>query len=279
MSEVVYSIPAGLPAEEHWRSVVLRAPCVELLVEGHEKLKGGSSQVVGYILTLPDEKAPSRFEIDSEMAKMELLPEGLFFDIHAAEDELAKLYLWRIILSKLRTFVVLRFGPKLPGQVRQVSAMGYAVKLPEECFAKKNHKVILKIMNYYFHDKTLQVPIEPIHGLFKTWVRGKGVSLQEFYRRDADKYVVVGEDGIPQSAVSLRDGLASSSEIERRGTGRDGLFKGMNECSVCRAFRICGGICNLSYNFGDCDGIKNVAEVLGKESKAMLSAIREIGVK
>ncbi|MHC1728255.1 MAG: hypothetical protein AB9866_19995 [Syntrophobacteraceae bacterium] len=276
MSDAVYNIPVGLPVEGHWKSVLLRAPRVGLLVEAYKGLKGGPSEVTGCILTLPAVEEHSRFDIDSDAAMVEALPDGLLFDIYAEDEDLPKLYLWRITLSRLRTFIILRFGPELYKQVKQVTGMGYAVKLPDDCFAKKNHKLMLKIMNYYFHDKKLQVPIEPVHTLFKTWVSGKGINLQEFYHRDTKKYIVIGDDGNPEKPPSSCDILSPPPEIKPYGRVRDDLFKGMNECSVCSAFRICGGACNLLHHSGDCSGIRDVADVLGREAEEMLRAVNEI---
>lgn len=276
LNKILCEIPVRLENDQNYHEIILRSSSPTSIAEGYLRFSSSSIDVKGVILEPPPSQEKSIFNLDSDLNKLETLPEKIIIEIHVDREEIPKLYVWRIFFRRFTTYIVIKSTKDLYKDVKRVTQMGYAVKLEADSFTKKHQKELLQVIDYYFHNPKLRVPIEPIHTFFKTWISGKGDDLAECFREHPDRYLYIAEDG--RKAISSRyasvglflDGNASCSEFKKYL-----LFKSMTECSICQAFRLCGGLSKTDFPLGDCDSLKLVTSVLQTELTDLSAAVSQ----
>jgi hypothetical protein len=272
MKYPIYNIPVGMELKEEWKQVVFRSLNPEELVNTYEKYKD-KLVIEGLEFSSPEVFDESRFNIESsKITQFESIPKELLIEIYINEKEISKLYLWRILLQCLNTVIVIEADNNLFTHVKKLTQMGYRVLISSKSFKGKD---ILKIIDYYFHTPQLRVPIEPIHGLFRTWVSGKGLDMPEFYRENPEKYFYVNDDG--KLTLSYRYAEANFFyENMQKINQKSNLFKYMSECSICNGFRICGGAAKREYPIGDCDFMNAISALFAQKVADISEDIKEL---
>ena len=268
-ARIINHVEAGRTLEAGWNAVILRSPDpAELLRAASEAAEKGV-ELFKLVLTAGKTNG-DRFDLASPLGGFRGLDRKIRLEIEPHDHEIERLYLWRPILLRFPTLIVLRKERALLKRVKQVTAMGYGVKIdPSVFFAGRFDRII----DHYFHTPQLRRPVEPVHTLFHTWLAGKGPDLWDLLDETPGGFTYRTEDGRRTLSPRWAEKGIDFSAAESLHLKWE-LFREREACRTCRAFRICGGIARSSNPAGTCAHIIALTEVFERVQRELAAEVQ-----
>jgi len=248
--EPVINVPAALCDSIGFGRVVIRSGNCGDIVEACKAL---GDRVIGVELE----------RLADDVSALSALPQGLSLTLNLRPSEAANVYTSSWLADRFSLAVLMDAEKGLLEGVKIVTSAQIPVVMNLDSLSDDSE--VISVLDYYLHDRHLQVPIEFFHSLFTAQIQGTNSSLADVYPESPEQHLYVDESGaITCSARLARAGKFFGSvnavpQIDQQSALykllinlKKSLFLSGSSCVSCEAFDLCTGYLRLIDTSFDC---------------------------
>jgi hypothetical protein len=248
--EPIINVPAALCDKVAFGPVVIRSRSCEDIVRAYKVL---GRRVVGVELE----------KLADDVSLLSALPQGLSLTLNLRPAEAANVYTSSWLSDRFSLAVLMDSEKGLLEGVKIVTSAQIPVVINLDSFSDDSE--LNSALDYYLHERHLQVPIEFFHSLFTAQIQGANSSLTDVYPESPEEHLYVDESGaITGSARLAGAGKFFGSVTEDPQIDKDSalykmlsnpkksLFLSGSSCASCEAFDVCAGYLRLVDTTFDC---------------------------
>jgi hypothetical protein len=262
--EIVAALPADLVPGTDFPAIMIRSSRIEALVETCTEAE---DRVVGIeLLGVPEDL--------SELAR---LPLGMPLTWHLPVSAAPQVYTHTWLLEHFDLAVLMSAGPGFFRAAKTVTCAGIPVIIGLD--TDSDCSELVSLLDFYLHDRYLQVPMEFFQTMFASRVSGVNVSLAEIYTERPDRMLYVDDRGNVTASSRLAQAgkffgcLSKELRIDEQSdlyrflqNPRKSLFLSGSPCAVCASFDLCEGYLRfVDPNFA-CEGFMPLFETIKREA-------------
>ena len=249
-NDPVVNVPAALCDDVDFGSVIIRSGSCGDIVRAHKAL---GDRIVGVELE----------KLSDDVSLLSALPQGISLTLKLRPVEAANVYTSSWLSDRFALAALMDVEKGLLEGVRIVTSAQIPVVINLDSLSDDSE--LISVLDYYLHDRHLQVPIEFFHSLFTARIQGKTVSLAEVYPENPEQHMYVYESGaIAGSSRLAKAGkffgsITADPQIDRESAPyktlinlKKSLFLSGSSCVSCEAFDVCAGYLRIVDTNFDC---------------------------
>ena len=202
-------------------------------------------------------------KLADDVSLLSALPQGLSITLNLRPAEAANVYTSSWLSDRFSLAVLMDVEKGLLEGVRIVTSAQIPVVINLDSLSDDSE--LISVLDYYLHERHLQVPIEFFHSLFTAQIQGAALSLADVYPESPERHLYVDESGaITGSARLARAGkffgsVTEDPQIDRESAlykllinPKKSLFLSGSSCASCEAFDVCAGYLRIVDTSFDC---------------------------
>jgi len=248
--EPVVNVPAALCDKVGFGHVVIRSASCEDIVRAY---KASDDRVIGVELE----------SLAGNVSVLSALPQGLSLTLRLRPAEAANVYTSSWLSDRFALAALMDVEKGLLEGVKLVTSAQIPVVMNLDSLSDDSE--LISVLDYYLHERHLQVPIEFFHSLFTAQIQGAALSLADVYPESPEQNLYVDESGaITGSSRLAKAGMffgsvtadpqidQESSLYKRLINLKKDLFLSGSSCASCEAFDVCAGYLRVVDTTFDC---------------------------
>ncbi len=275
MNQPVINVPARLCDSVDFDNIVFRSGSCEDIVKAYNLV---GDRAVGVELE----------SLGGDISLLSALPQGLSLTLKLSPTEAANVYTNAWLADRFSLAVLMEADKGLLQAVKIVTSAHIPVVINLDSLHDDSE--IGSVLDYYFHDRHLQAPIEFFHSLFLAQMRGTSSSLADVYPESPRQHLYVDESGaITTSSRLARAGkfigaVRDDPQIETESdlykmlmNTRKNLVLSGSSCMSCEAFDVCAGYLRLIDMSFDCTSWLQIFMEIKSRAKEIIQDLANEG--
>lgn len=248
--EPIINVPAALCDKVGFKRVVIRSGNCDDIVRAYKAL---GPRVVGVELE----------KLADDVSLLSALPQGLSLTLRLRPTEAVNVYTSSWLSDRFSLAVLMDLEKGLLEAVKIVTSAQIPVVINLDSLSDDSE--LISVLDYYLHERHLQVPIEFFHSLFTALIQGENSSLADVYSESPDRHLYVDESGATTGSARLaRAGkffgsITADPLIDKESdlykmliNLKKNLFLSGSSCVSCEAFDVCAGYLRVIDTSFDC---------------------------
>ena len=251
--EPVINAPAALCDKVGFGPVVIRSESCDDIVRAYKAL---GARVVGVELE----------NLPGDVSLLSALPQGLSLTLKLRPAEAVNVYTSSWLSDRFALAALMDVEKGLLEGVRIVTSAQIPVVMNLDSLSDDSG--LISVLDYYLHERHLQVPIEFFHSLFTARIQGAALSLADVYSESPEQHLYVDESGAITGSSRLAQAgkffgsVTADPQIDRESALyktlinlKKSLFLSGSSCVSCEAFDVCEGYLRIIDTSFDCDAV------------------------
>jgi hypothetical protein len=249
-NEPIVNFPAALCDNVDFGSVIIRSGSCGDIVRAYKAL---GDRIVGVELE----------RLSDDVSLLSALPQGLSLTLKLRPAEAANVYTSSWLSDRFALAALIDVEKGLLEGVKIVTSAQIPVVINLDSLSDDSE--LISVLDYYLHDRHLQVPIEFLHSLFTAQIQGQAVSLADVYSENPEQHLYVDESGAITCSPRLAKAgkffgsINADPQIDRESAIyktlinlKKSLFLSGSSCVSCEAFDVCAGYLRIVDTSFDC---------------------------